>query len=417
MALLLPRVSRRTLLHAGAAGLAAAGVELPVGAESVSRRNLIFILCAGGPSQLETWDPKPDAPMEVRGPYGAIRTSVDGVRFSETLPHLARCARDFAVVRSLHSDEPAVHEIGLQQIQTGAAFREREMPHFGSVLAARDGGAAPFVVLPRPQSPVGMELPVGQHAGALGSRFDPVVALSGDAGPAPWEYRAKPRRERRLALSGEGLHLGIDPAAPVLPREAFDLNRESDRNREAYGRTEIGESCLTARRLVEAGTRCVVVNHFPQLFDVHSWDCHGRRGLPTRVGDLKERVALPFDRALSALIRDLKDRGLYESTLVCCFGEFGRTPEINAEGGRDHWNRCWSVMLGGAGIRGGQVIGRSDLRGAEPAERPVTPAELAATVYAALGIPGSTRLHLADGSRASLVERGVQPIRELLAEG
>lgn len=415
------RLSRRTLLQGGAGVLAAAALETSAAAEEGPQRNLIFILCSGGPAQLDTWDPKPDAPSNVRGPYGALRTPVAGVRISETLPHLAKQAADYALVRSVWSDQPAVHEIGFQQAQTGRAGEAIEFPHYGAVLSAlagARGAAPPFVVLPRPLGPAGMELPMGQHAGALGINFDPMVALTGDdpESPQAWAYREARRGERRLALAGgAGVRLaGLEPAPPSLPSGALNLEEESPAVRERYGRSRFGESCLAARRLVERGTRCVVVNQFPSLFDTWSWDCHGQRGLPTRAADIKEQVAAPFDRAVSALFRDLKERGLYTETLVCCFGEFGRSPELNAQGGRDHWTRCWSVMLGGGGIRGGQVVGASDARGAEPVERPVTPAELAATVYAALGVPASTRLRLSDGTGVRLVEPEVSPIRELL---
>jgi uncharacterized protein (DUF1501 family) len=223
----------------------------------------------------------------------------------------------------------------------------------------------------------GLDLPHGQGAGALGVRFDAVQS---------------------------------DDAAVT---RAVDLSRESEATQERYGKRALGRSCLAARRLVERGARCVVVNQFPALFHEWTWDCHGLPDLPTRVADLKDRVCAPFDRAVSALIQDLRDRGLYENTVVCCLGEFGRTPEINARGGRDHWTGCWSAMLGGGGIRGGQVIGASDARAAEPVDRPVTPADLSATIYHALGFAPTTSVALETGERLGLVHAGARMITEL----
>jgi uncharacterized protein (DUF1501 family) len=374
--------SRRRLLQGAALGLAAAALPAreAIAAEADPERNLIFILCGGGPSQLETWDPKPDAPAEVRGPFGAIDTPVAGFRVSETLPRLARLAPHFSVIRSLHTDEPALHEICWQLAHTGRRFNAMEIPHYGAALAALrpHGPTPPFVVLPQPLLGAGLALPHGQGAGALGSRFDSANAEDADV------------------------------------TRAADVSRESETTQERYGKAAFGRSCLAARRLVERGTRCVVVNQFPALFHEWSWDCHALPDLPTRVIDLKDRVCAPFDRAVSALIQDLRDRGLYENTLVCCLGEFGRTPEINTRGGRDHWTGCWSAMLGGGGIPGGQVIGASDARGAEPVERPVTPADLAATIYQALGVASTTAVALETGERFGLVDAGARVIGELV---
>lgn len=410
--------SRREVL--GAAGALAVGSRAAAG-PAPKARNLIFILCSGGPSQLDTWDPKPEAPAEIRGPYGALSTPVAGLRVSETLPRLARLSDRYAVVRSVHSEGPALHELGYQWVQTGrASVSGPEWPHFGAVVAhyyGSRGTAAGNVVLPQPLLTAGLSLPLGQHAGFLGAHLDPVIAVA-QPGMEVLTVAARPdeaRQSRRAALAPAARLASLDggtPGAGVLPTGALSLDQEPEAARERFGRGRFGESCLAARRLVERGVRCVTINQHPSLFHTPSWDCHGLPDLPTRVPDLKDQVAAPFDQAVSALIEDLVQRGLYEETLVCCFGEFGRAPQINAGGGRDHWNRCWSVMLGGGGVRGGQVVGASDPSGAEPRERPVTPSDLAATIYAALGVP--LDLPVNSGPAAEPLVRSGAPLRQLL---
>jgi hypothetical protein len=243
-----------------------------------------------------------------------------------------------------------------------------------------------------------------------------VDSLFADADPA----RNAGRRAGLAALlesasatpRSAGAH--YDLASVPAARRGFDLAAEPEQLRERYGRSTFGQSCLLARRLVEHGAGFVTVNQFDTLFHQHTWDCHGFPDLPTRVADLRDQVAAQFDQAVSALLEDLSARGLYEETLVCCFGEFGRAPVLSATGGREHWTRCWSVMLGGGGIRGGQVVGASDARGAEPVERPVTPADLAATVYSALGIDPAAVLTGVDGARRPLLPAGAAPLCELL---
>jgi uncharacterized protein DUF1501 len=394
---LVGRWSRRDVLRTGAAGLGAYALTdlgpaegawaAPVKPGRGGEKNCIFILCVGGPPQHETWDPKPEAPPEIRGPYGAIETVVSGIRISEVLPRLARQADQYAIVRSVHSTAPALHETGCQVMQTGIpSVPGTEWPHYGCVISHLRGsrnGLPAHVVLPRPLGHTVLSLPHGQGAGFLGRAHDP------------------------CALSRELL---TRPTA----RAALDLGQEKESLRDRYGRGLFGQNLLRARRLVERGTRFVTVNQFETVFNTPSWDCHGFPDLPTRVIDLRDQVALPFDQAVSALIQDLHDHGLYEDTIVCCFGEFGRTPRITATGGRDHHTGCWSVMLGGGGIRGGQVIGASDKDGALPNERPVTPAMLAATLYLALGISPGTLLPGPGGRSVPLVPPTTPPLRELL---
>src|SRR5262249_11399733 len=288
----------------GTLGLTLAGLDPSrvLGSPSDHDRSVILLMLVGGPSQLETFDPKPDAPVEVRGPFRSIGTSVPGVRISEHLPRLARSMAKLALIRSLHHDAAPIHETGHQLLQTGRLFREgQEAPHFGSVaaklLGAR-GGLPPFVVLPRPLGNTGVGVPHGQTAGLLGAEFEP-YQLAAD--PAAADYNAG---------------------------GAFDLKDERGDVRDAYGRNTFGQSCLLARRLVEAGARVVTVNMFDTVFNQVTWDCHGTRPFSTL--DDYASVLLPtLDRALSTLIDDLAHRGLLESTLVLATGEFGRTPRIN----------------------------------------------------------------------------------------
>lgn len=433
--------SRRNVLQTGAAAAVAlaAGPAAAVGAAPRARaKRCIFILCTGGPSQLETWDPKPEAPAEVRGPYRAIETNVSGLRISETLPLLARRADRFSIVRTLHHSGPALHEVGLQLVQSGrVASGAEEWPSFGAVLSKLLGPAGPLpasVILPRPLGDTGIALPQGQGAGFLGDAHAPLT-LAGDPSEPGFSVesllsasdptgRRGGRRERLSTLVGAAPasaareRFGAEPPYELWStpqaRSAFDVSREPAVLRDRYGRSTFGQSCLLARRLLEHGTRFVTINQFDGVFHQHTWDCHGYPDLPTRVADLKERVAAPFDQAVAALLDDLTARGLYEDTLLCCFGEMGRTPTLTATGGRDHWTRCWSVMLGGGGLRGGQVIGASDAHASEPIERPVTPAMLAATVYTALGVAPDTRLAGADGHLRTLLPGGSEALHELI---
>jgi hypothetical protein len=371
-------LSRRGFLEAGglgAIGLAVGGLDA---AASMTRndRSLILLMLVGGPSQLETFDPKPDAPREIRGPFGSIATRVPGVRVNEFLPEVARRMDRLTLVRSLHHDASPIHETGCQLIQTGALCRlGEEHPHVGSVVARARGarnGMPPFVVLPTPIGKTGVGLSHGQTAGLLGPEFEPY-------------------------------HVDVADPSPKT-RDALDIDDEPRSVREAFGRTSFGASCLRARRLIEAGVRVVTVNMFESVFNRVTWDAHGAR--PFSSLEDYERELLPtFDRAFSALLDDLEGKGLFDSTLVVATGEFGRTPKLNHAGGRDHWPGVWSAVLAGAGTRGGQVIGASDAHAAEPIDRPVTPPELLATIYRGLGVEARNVAALA----------GIAPIAGVLA--
>lgn len=387
-------MTRRELLRAGGSGALALSCPDWSRARASgggSDRAIILLMLVGGPSQLETWDPKPEAPAEVRGPFGSIATAVPGVRISEHLPRLARRMDRLSLIRSLYHDASPIHETGHQLIQTGRLCRHgEEHPHVGSVLARLTRsklGLPPFVVVPGPIGNTGVSVPHGQSAGGLGSDCEP--------------------RHFRPDLSSTGLDEKL-----VSGRE-FDLSGERSAVREAYGRTRFGQGCLLARRLVESGVRMVTVNMYETVFNRVSWDCHGARPFST-LDDYAAEVLPTLDQAFSALLDDLDQRGLLETTLVVATGEFGRTPRLNAAGGRDHWPGVWSAVLAGGGTRGGQVIGASDRLASSPSDRPVHPAELVATMYRSLGIDSSRSLDLGQGESYALVE-GAEPIAEVFA--
>jgi uncharacterized protein (DUF1501 family) len=373
-------------------------------------------LLVGGPSQLETFDPKPDAPVEVRGPFGSIATAIPGVRFNEDLPRLAERAGKLAVVRSLYHDAAPIHETGQQLLQTGRLCRlGQESPHVGSVVARLRGSQndrPPFVVVPGPLGNTGVGVPHGQSAGVLGAAFDPFLL---DADPAAADYHPNAvldRLERFLDRAPE-----LRTASSIHPRllarqtrAAFDLTREPDAVRAAYGKSTFGQSCLLARRLVESGVRLVTVNMFDTVFHRVTWDCHGFAPFST-LDDYARELNPSLDQTLSALLDDLDQRGLLETTLVVAAGEFGRTPKLNASGGRDHWPGVWSALLAGGGIRGGQAIGASDAHASEPADRPVAPADLLATIYQSLGIDPSLAITAPTGESLALTEHA-KPVSE-----
>lgn len=381
-------IDRRAFLAAGGVGLGTLGLTpfserwARASAAPRNQRALILLMMVGGPSQLETWDPKPDAPEGVRGPFGSIATRVPGVRISEHLPRLAARMDKLALIRSLNHPEAPIHETGLQLTQTGRLSRtEGEHPHIGSVVSRLVGSTderplPPSIMLPGPIVNTGVQIPRGQTAGPLGSDHEP---FSTGAIPGDLEYRPGEVHRRALRIAGSDGRHSPNP---------FDLGAEPARLVDAYGPSRLGRSCLLARRLVEAGAKVVTINMFDSVFDQITWDCHGA-GPFSALEDYR-RILLPtFDLAFSALLDDLSARGLLETTMVAAVGEFGRTPRINSSGGRDHWPGVWSVALAGGGVRGGQVIGASDARSSEPVDRPVSPQELLASFYQGLDIDPS----------------------------
>ena len=391
-----PRRTRREVLQAGSlAALGTSFARAPASTRTAPdrpgrARGCIMLLMVGGPSQVDTFDPKPEAPSEIRGPFRAIKTNVPGIRISELFPRTARHADKFAIIRSMHHAESGVHEAGLQLLQTGRRFDPGdEPPHWASVIGHLRGPKSelpPWVMLPRPIGAIGGNLPTGQTAGLLGPNHDPFVCRPDSPG----------------AWTGPGGH------------DAFALNREPQSLREAYGSHRFGQSCLLARRLIEHGVSCVTINMYATLRHQPTWDMHGTRP-STGFDGYRDHVGPTFDRAYATLLADLGARGLLEETLVVAAGEFGRTPRINRRGGRDHWPGCWSILLAGGGVQGGRVVGASDAIGAYPVDRPTTPAEVVATIYHGLGIDPERTLTPPGGEPFALVEPGVEPIRELMA--
>jgi uncharacterized protein (DUF1501 family) len=440
-------LTRRDFLHAGA--LSALGLTLPAwlaqkarGATADGDVNCILLFLVGGPSHIDTWDPKPTAPAEVRGPFKPIATRVPGMQITEIFPRMAALADRFSLVRSVYHTATAVHDTGHQMMQTGRLFSGGiEHPHAGCVLTYLKGarGEMPgHVLLPRPIGRTGGNLPHGQTAGYLGKPYDPFVLNADPSVPdfkvpdlLPPDYisavRADRRQRMRAAVEGalgafenqpqarqldDNFHLAYRLMSSARAREAFDLHREPAAARDRYGRTRFGQSCLLARRLVERGVRFVTVNMFETVFDEITWDIHGSRPF-TDIAEMARLVAPNFDRAYSALIEDLCQRGLYSNTVVVAVGEFGRTPKINPAGGRDHHPGVWTIILGGGPIRGGRVVGESDELGYAPRTRPVTPGEVAATLYRALGLDPHRELPGPQNRPLPLVEYALRPIQEL----
>lgn len=421
---------RREFLRAGS-GLAVASFLAPV-AKAAERpvpraaaRSCILVYLLGGPPHLDTFDPKPDAPAEVAGPFKSIPTTLPGVRISEHLPRLARLADRYALVRSVshnnHNHTPMIyytltgHPVDRPAEDNDIRPPQRgDFPHFGAVVSAHrevPRGLPGYVAIPElairsstagefKRSRTALR---GGGAGFLGPRFDP-LSVNGDPGTpdgipaleAPADVAAG-RQERRAALLSLLEHRGPAGAGPQgfgeLREQAvaltgagggagplFTLDGEPSRLRDRYGRDRFGRALLLARRLAEAGVPTVAV-HFNEMTVCDGWDTHSKN-----FEALKGELLPMVDRGLSALLEDLDDRGQLDTTLVMVMGEFGRTPKINAAAGRDHWGSCQSVLLAGGGVRVGQVIGASDRIGAYPATDPIDPVDIHATAYHLMGL-------------------------------
>jgi uncharacterized protein (DUF1501 family) len=375
-------VSRRDFLAAGSltmVGLSMAERAAVLRAQERSGpRSVILVVMNGGPSQLETFDPKPDVPNYIRGPLRAIQTAIPGVRFGEGLPQLAARADRFSIIRSLYHDATPSHEAGMQLLCSGRlTMRDSSTPSLGAVAARLLGprGRAPaYALLPGDVSETGTRAETGLGPGWLGEDYSPYVPDSGDDG------------------NGEDPALVDVEHKTISTRELFQ--REPVSVRERYGESRFGELLWRAERLVETGVRVVVVNLCPKLYGEVTFDAHAHRtAAPATVFDYRDTIGPQFDRACSALLDDLHDSGLLGETLVVATGEFGRTPQVNGSGGRDHWPHCWSGLIAGGGLPAGGVIGASDRSGERPAERPISLPELVATIYDFLRIdPRSTIL-------------------------
>jgi hypothetical protein len=442
-------LTRRDFLQVGALG--AVGLSLPsyfaakaAGAvkDEHDDRACIMIFNLGAPSQLDTFDMKPDAPSEIRGPFQPINTAVPGMQVSEILPRHAKIADKFSLVRSAHHGGAAVHDAGWQMMQTGRQFSGGvNTPHAGAVvsyLRGRKSDLPPFAVLPELMGRGGGNLPNGQSGGFLGKAYDP-MALNADPSQPNFQVpdllppkeigvvRLDRRRKIRelvdnvsrqfeatenAALLDNNFETAFRLMTSVQARESFDLSKEPKKVRDRYGMNRFGQCCLLARRLVENGVRFVTINTFLTVFDEITWDIHGSKPF-TSIEGMRDIVCPMYDQAYSALIEDLSERGMLDSTLVCNLAEFGRTPRVNPAGGRDHWPQCFTVYFAGGGVQGGREVGASDPIGAVPAERPVEPADIAATIFHSLGFDLETRLPGPAGRPFPLVDYGHREIQEL----
>ncbi len=461
--------SRREIIQAGGAGLF--GLSLPnlMAAESQSvalrpkAKSVIFLLLFGGPSQLETFDMKPEAPEQIRGPFRPIASRTPELLISEHLPHTANVSDKFCVIRTMtHTLND--HSGGGHYIQTGKRWHvpigggfsptPKDWPSMGSIVEYQDqqknGLNTPlpaYMVVPNSLGRLqeaGQYPRPGEHAGWLGQRYNPLTTqidkksltdnpywrdctdeeltfqISGMSANNSitldqWQNRRSLMQqfdeERRLSdrmVKPSTLDAFRQRAFALVTsektREALNIRKESTELRDRYGRHLFGQSCLMARRLVEAGVRFVTVHY--DCVDGYSWDSHQNSD------DVKKHLLPTFDQAYASLIRDLDERGLLAETLVVATGEMGRTPKANAKWGRDHWSTLFPAVIAGGGVVGGRVFGKSDKEAAYPIENPVSPEDLAATIYHALGIDHNLRI-LNSENRPSPIVDGGSPVTAL----
>jgi hypothetical protein len=427
-------LSRRAFLGAAGAGLVLPRRAWPAPLATGSVRSCILLFYYGGPSQLDTYDPKPEAPAEVRGAYRTIPTAVPGIRVSEHLPRTARLMDRLALVRSLHHPMRN-HNSAAAETLTGyppaggdqelLADDPRGFPTLGSAVSFALGRRAhvlPYVALPYTMNNV-VQLP-GQTAGLLGGAFDRFQVQSDPSAPSFQVQALDPGTSGLAGLRGrEQLLRQIDrlPATgwrayqeralrligSETVRHYFDLSTEPLRLRERYGLHRLGQSLLLARRLVEGGVNFVAVFDGMVNGQDANWDSHAN------LFPRHQQLLAPADQAYAALIEDLEARGLLGETLVVAMGEFGRTPRINSTAGRDHWPDCYTAVLAGGGVRGGAVHGASDRVAAYPARDPVTPGDLAATIFWRFGINPRQEVRDQTGRPFRLSEG--EPLRGLFA--
>ncbi len=456
-------LQRREILQAGGAGLL--GLSLPnvLAAESRSpqlkprAKSVIFMLLFGGPSQLETFDLKPEAPEQIRGPFRPIGSRTPGLLIGEHLPKTAEVSDKYTVIRTMtHSFND--HSGGGHYLQTGKRWHvpigggfsptPKDWPSMGSIVEMVDqqgqglGQPMPsYMVVPNSLGALqqaGQYPRPGEHAGWLGQRYNPLTTRIGKKNLEDnpyWrdctdeelnfqipgmreqdgltldrmqgrkslleQFNDQRRRHDRLgAKSGveEFRQRAFALVTSEKTREALDIRREPAEVRDSYGRHLFGQASLMARRLIEAGVRFVTVHY--DCVDGYSWDSHRNSD------DVKKSLLPTFDQAYSALINDLDQRGMLDDTLVLVTGEMGRTPKANSQWGRDHWSTLFPALLAGGGLAGGRTYGRSDKIAAYPVENPVTPEDLAATVYYALGIDHEMRVLDSQGRPTPIVEGG-----------
>ncbi len=409
-----PSLSRRDFVRVGA--LSSFGLTLPMlldrrvqAGDRIRAKSCILIWLDGGPSHLETFDLKPEAPAEVRGPFSPIKTIVPGIEICELLPGLAKQMHHCAIIRSMTSPL-GEHGLANQYMMTGykpsMALRH---PSLGSMVSHQrsSGNNLPDYISIKESAAVG--------SGYLPARYEPFVIKDDPAKPDfriqdmnPFPDVDPSRLGRRIEFlrsfdgsAGSATGQADEPFAQAMrllnspqAKQAFHLDEESVQTRDRYGVRSFGQGCLLARRLVERGVSFVTVNY-------SGWDTHDSLVLSLKLGYSGAKIGvglLPtLDQGLSSLINDLADRNLLNETLIVVMGEFGRTPKLNTRGGRDHWPRVFSVLLAGGGVRGGQYIGASDRTGESPSEFAVTPADLAFSIYSLLGIDPQLELRTGDG--------------------
>jgi uncharacterized protein (DUF1501 family) len=435
-------IARRDFLRLGSVGLFGMGLTLPGLLARQARAaeqgrptrdvSLIFLFLHGGLSTIDTWDLKPDAPAEFRGTFKPIATNVPGIQVGEHLPRVARQMDKFSLIRSFrhhNSDHGPADHYMLTGYFPQAGFNpglkpNNQRPAHGSVIARKLGprgpvppyvclpkmhpscgpaylgaAAAPFVIEADPNAPdfavPDIVPPPGLAVDRLAARRQLLTEV--DRFQQAAEARANRQAQTVSVFEQKAFDLMTSPAA----KKAFDLQAEPEKLRDEYGRNSLGQSCVMARRLVEAGVRCVTIDH-------SNWDTHDNN-----FNTLKDTLLPALDGALASMFRDLADRGLLESTLVVVTGEFGRTPRVNKNAGRDHWGPAFTVALGGGGLRGGRAVGQTDARAEKPASDPYGPEDLAATMYHLLGIDPDEEFYTPEGRPVKIANNG-RLIRELL---
>jgi uncharacterized protein (DUF1501 family) len=435
-------IRRRDFLRLGAASVFGLGFTLPQLLACQARAaeegkvttdvSLIFLFLRGGQSHLDTFDLKPDAPAEFRGEFRPIDTNVAGIQIGEHLPRVAKCMDKISLIRSFrhhNSDHGPADHYMLTGYFPQAGFNpslkpNNQRPAHGAVIARKLGprgsvppyvclpkqhpstgpaylgaAAAPFVIDADPNAPdfavPDVVPPPALEAGRLDDRKGLLAQL--DRFQEGGEVRGNREVQAVSVFRQKAFDLMTSPHA----KKAFDINAEDDKLRDEYGRNSLGQSCLMARRLVQAGVRCVTIDH-------SNWDTHD-----DNFNTLKKTLLPAFDGGASTLFRDLADRGLLESTLVVITGEFGRTPRINKNAGRDHWGPAFTVALGGGRLKGGVVIGKSDARAERPASDPCGPEDLSATIFHLMGIDPKEEFFTPDGRPVAIVNNG-RVIQDLL---
>lgn len=421
-------LGRRDFLRVGGLGALSGALlqrSMPAMAGAVEPRakSVVLVFLGGGISHHDTFDPKPDAPPEVRGKYGTLPTTQPGIRFSDKIPMLASRLKDYTLVRSgSHNNDH--HETATNWVLSGRFGSPfGDYPAMGAVVSQQlgfRGELPPYVAIPRNPS---FTWELGRSA-FLGGRHESFK--TGD--PAQSGFRVedlttnnpaqsiRDNRRKDLRTAVDGLARQIEANDQMLTydtfqeraagmvlspsaRKAFSLDQEPERIRNRYGRTTFGQACLLARRLVESGVRWITVNHA-------GWDHHAK------IFENLDKKLPEFDWTLSAFLDDMRERGLFQDALVAVFGEFGRTPTLNKDAGRDHWGKAGSLLFAGAGTKPGLVLGGTDKLGAYPTRRPVGPADVAFTLLSSLGIDPTRQITTPDGRPLEILDQG-EELREL----